>query len=117
MTPTIIVQKPDELLDSNIARSSNPALNASSSTLTNEIFFNDDSPKYKEATSKVNNAKVALRHSFSEHTKSHLALNSAQFIENSLVEYFQMATLNNTFDLYKIVEVAKKFSINLKVGC
>ena len=104
MTPTIIVQKPEELSDLKLARSSNSALNVSTNTLTNEMFFNEDLSKYKE-NAKTNSSKISTRHSFSEQTKSHQALNSAQFIENSLIEYFQMATLNNTFDLYKIVEV------------
>ena len=99
MTPTIIVQKPDET-----NKRSNPSSDASSSTLRNESFFSEDSLKYKENQPSKINSKHLSRHSISEQTKANQVLNSAQFLENSLVEYFQMATLNNTFDLYKIVE-------------
>ena len=99
MTPTIIVQKPEETI-----KCSNQ--NSEQEKNTNEVFFNENSTKIKEKkSSKLNNSKHLSRHSLSEQAKTNQVLNSAQFIENSLVEYFQMATLNNTFDLYKIVEV------------
>jgi hypothetical protein len=99
MTPTIIVQKPEETI-----KCSNQ--NSEQEKNTNEVFFNENSTKIKEKkSSNINNSKHLSRHSLSEQAKTNQVLNSAQFIENSLVEYFQMATLNNTFDLYKIVEV------------
>ena len=101
MTPTIIVQKPDETI-----KFSNLDTDGFSNKQTNESFFNDDSTTIKDKqSSKLNNSKHVSRHSLSEQTKINQVLNSAQFLENSLVEYFQMATLNNSFDLYKIVEV------------
>ena len=107
MTPTIIVQKPDELSHTDSRRSI-------ASTLTNDMFFEEEAAKHREKQSpKSVNAKISTRNSLSEQAKANQAFNSAQFLENSLIEYFQMATLNNSFDLNKIVEVELHFSFIL----
>lgn len=104
MTPTIIVQKPDEIVNE-INSSNTPA---TSTSLNNQIFFNDD-------LARNHHENQANRTTFSKYIgntpvdKKISEESPVQVIENALNKYFQIVTSNNSFDLNRIVEVCFKF--------
>jgi hypothetical protein len=104
MTPTIIVQKPDEIVNE-INSSNTPT---TSTSLNNQIFFNDD-------LARNHHENQANRTTFSKYIgnapvdKKISEESPVQVIENALNKYFQIVTSNNSFDLNRIVEVCFKF--------
>ena len=97
MTPTIIVQKPIDELSSKTNRVD---------TDTGVFFKNqptiDSKPLSDSSMSEKNKAYVG--HRYTQNCE-----NSVEIIENAINKYFQVVTMNNSYDLSKIIEVNKHF--------
>lgn len=86
-------------------RSSCASSQKSQLTSTPTIIFNSDSFNQDSPMIDSKHRKKQQNNNVNELTKTTFSDTSNQMIESTLTQYFQMATVNKSFDLSKINEV------------